>query len=99
MTTFESDTIIAGSHLKPNNRYGQNGYPGPSSDLPGQHTTSGFLPKVSLPAEDNDGQTRKVSAQPYAPASGMKAPNTAHAFPTANVRRVSVPANPKSFQR
>lgn len=99
MTTFESDTIIAGSHLKPNNRYGQNGFPGPSSDLPGQHTTSGFLPQVTLPPESDDGQTRKVSAEQYAPSYGMKSQRAPHAFPTANVRRASVSANPKSFQR
>jgi hypothetical protein len=39
------DTTI-GSRQKAKNGYGQNGFLGPSSDLPGKQTTSGFLPKV-----------------------------------------------------
>lgn len=98
MTTFESDTVIAGSHLKPMNKYGQNGFPGPSSDLPGQHTTSGFLPQVALPGGDN-GQTRTVSAEQYPAAYGLKSQSAPQTFPTANVRRATVSINPKSFQR
>jgi hypothetical protein len=59
--------------------YGQNGYTGPSSDLPGQRTTSGFLPEleptkdvVANYAKDADFQTRKVSADQYPAAHGMK---------------------------
>ena len=39
---------LASEGLKPSKAgYGQNGYAGASSDLPGEHTTSGFLPGVS----------------------------------------------------
>lgn len=33
------------SHFKAKNGYGQNGFQGASSDLPGEHTKSGFLPQ------------------------------------------------------
>jgi hypothetical protein len=59
--------------------YGQNGYEGPSSDLPGERTTSGFLPELEPTKEvvanyrkDHDFQTRKVSAEQYPVAHGMK---------------------------
>jgi hypothetical protein len=86
-----------GSHEKANNNYGQNGYQGPSSDLPGQHTTSGFLPQSVVPKDD--WQTRKVSAEQYPAAHGMKPRDSKIDFPTANVRKSSVPINSKSFQR
>jgi hypothetical protein len=42
MPTFASDA------LKPSKAgYGQNGYQGASSDLPGENTTAGFLPGIS----------------------------------------------------
>lgn len=85
--TFPSDA-------KPSNAgYGQNGFQGPSSDLPGQHTTSGFLPvdaglagiigdekadmNDSYRAGRGDWQTRTISAAPIAPHPGMKSPNKA----------------------
>lgn len=40
---------LASDALKQDKRgYGQNGYGGASSDLPGQKTTSGFLPQADL---------------------------------------------------
>jgi hypothetical protein len=68
----DSEIIGGGSNLKAFNRYGQNGYQGPASDTPGKHTTSGFLPAVSKPAESADGQCRKVSAEQYPTTHGMK---------------------------
>jgi hypothetical protein len=53
-----ADTEIIASRLKPENKYGQNGYQGPSSDTPGEHTTSGFLPQAAAP--DSGGQTRQL---------------------------------------
>jgi hypothetical protein len=95
----DADTELAGySHEKANNGYGQNGFQGPSSDTPGKHTTSGFLPQVTAPVDDN-WQTRKVDATPYPAAHGMKARDSKSDFPTANVRKSSVPASSKSFQR
>lgn len=104
----ESEASI-GSHEKANNGYGQNGYQGPSSDLPGQSTRMnrdfGLAADPVVDAaraaygEGANWQTRTVSAEPYAPAHGQKARDNKSAFPTANVRRSSVPANPKSFQR
>jgi len=57
--------------------YGQNGYNGASSDLPGEHTCSGFLPECKLPADYKgaDWQNRKVSADPFPKAHGMKTPS------------------------
>lgn len=89
---------FVGSHMKPENKYGQNGYQGASSDLPGKHTTSGFLPAVTVPA--SDWQTRKVSAEPFPPSFGMKSPNSKSDFPTENVRRaVERGSKAGSFQR
>jgi hypothetical protein len=82
------------SQAKPDNTgYGQNGFQGPSSDLPGKRTVSGFLPEDagiqgiigdtkadmndSYRAGRGDWQTRTVSAAPYTPHSGMKSPNKA----------------------
>lgn len=75
--------------------YGQNGYAGPSSDLPGKRTTSGFLPElepnkeiVKNYAKDEDFQTRKVSANQYPAAHGMKPrtqPSILSATPTRPV--------------
>lgn len=82
------------SQAKPTSQgYGQNGFQGPSSDLPGQRTTSGFLPDDEgikgiigdTKADMNDSyragrgnwQTRTVSAQPMTPSNGMKSPNKA----------------------
>lgn len=98
--TPESEQFI-GSHEKANNGYGQNGYQGPSSDLPGQSTRANR--KFGLPAdpsaEPGDWQTRKVDATPYAPAHGMKSPDSKIDFPKDHFRKASIAANPKSFQR
>jgi hypothetical protein len=69
----QGDTFIQ-SREKANNGYGQPGYQGQSSDLPGKHTTSGFLPETILPAADDTGnvQMRKIDASPLAAAHGMK---------------------------
>ena len=74
-----------------NSGYGQNGFGGPSSDLPGKRTTSGFLPEDaglkgiigdtkadmndSYRAGRGDWQTRTVSDKMLAPSGGMKSPN------------------------
>jgi len=82
------------SKAKPNNSgYGQNGFQGSSSDLPGEHTTSGFLPvdaglagiigdekadmNDSYRAGRGDWQTRTISDKGYAPSKGMHSPNKA----------------------
>ena len=41
---------IIGSKMPALNGYGQNGFPGASSDLPGQATKSGFLPACDVVA-------------------------------------------------
>lgn len=61
--TFASDVP------KSNRGYGQNGFAGASSDLPGQRTTSGFLPDCGTPVND---QLRKVKSDQYPAAFGMK---------------------------
>lgn len=90
---------FVGSHLKSKNGYGQNGFQGASSDLPGKHTTSGFLPAVKLPAESADGQTRKVDATQITAHPGMKAHDNKISFPTNNVRAASKRALGGNFQR
>jgi hypothetical protein len=63
------------------NKYGQNGYLGPSSDEPGKRTTSGLLPELAAerevlrkdPRDDfQNWQTREVSANAYANAYGHR---------------------------
>src|SRR5260221_11048541 len=71
----DGDQFIVASKLKPENSYGQNGFQGASSDLPGQKTTSGFLPETKLPASNL--QMRKVSAAPIAVHPGRSAPKSA----------------------
>lgn len=63
-------TEINVSKIPAANGYGQNGNAHASSDLPGENTTSGLLPKVTVPNDAR--QIRKVSAQPIAPAHGIR---------------------------
>jgi hypothetical protein len=81
-----SNEIIA-SKIPALNKFGQNGAQNASSDLPGQHTTSGFLPKVVVPNDAT--QQRTVSKQPFVPAHGMRdrAAETPAKIPTKNSRR------------
>jgi hypothetical protein len=69
MPSFVSDA------LKEDKRgYGQNGYGGASSDLPGQRTTSGFLPQTDLAAAQaarKKIQERTVTAAPPPLSYGM----------------------------
>lgn len=102
------DDIFVASKQKAKNAYGQNGYQGPSSDLPGQHTVMdrdfGLAtdPDVAItdqPGETGNWQTRAVSAEQYAAHPGMKSPDSKSEFPTANVRPVSKRALGGNFQR
>lgn len=70
MATDQANDSFIQSNEPANNGYGQNGFQGPSSDLPGQHTTSGFLPQSAVPK--SDWQTRSVSKEQYAPAHSMR---------------------------
>lgn len=63
MPTFASDA------LKPSKEgYGQNGYGGASSDVPGEKTTSDFLPQPGTPVND---QTRTLVGKTAPDAFGM----------------------------
>ena len=66
---------LASEGLKPSKAgYGQNGYGGDSSDVPGESTRSGFLPGVDLPkamADMKAVETRKVSANSPPLSFGM----------------------------
>ncbi len=64
-----ADSIIA-TNIPANSGYGQNGFNGPSSDLPGKNTTSGLLPRVTIP--DDQTQVRKLSADAIPSAHGMR---------------------------
>jgi hypothetical protein len=90
---------VVGSKMKSDNGYGQNGYSGSSSDLPGQHTTSGFLPQATVPADW--GQTRPMSAEQKVPTTkGMRSRSgEGGVIPAANTRRAAKPAPNRSFQR
>ena len=74
-----------------NNGYGQNGYQGPSSDLPGKRTTSGFLPENECKLnpdyrKDHDWQTRAVKTDAYPTHPGMKSPAAPSVIPSKNSR-------------
>jgi hypothetical protein len=66
--------------------YGRNGFTGPSSDLPGKKTTSGFLPKAGAPINS---QTRTVLADPIPTMYGHKpsTPNPVKVPASTNRRR------------
>jgi hypothetical protein len=75
--TFDGPDVL-GSNEPAKNGYGQNGFPGSSSDVPNgkPKTTSGFLPQAVLPKEADDGQTRPVDKTPYPTTFGMHNPNS-----------------------
>lgn len=77
--TSPAPDVYISSDIQAKNNYGQNGFQGSSSDLPGKHTTSGFLPQVKLP--NDDFQTRKVEKTAYANTFGMKGAATGAAVP------------------
>jgi hypothetical protein len=81
-TPLKDGDQFIGSREQARNGYGQNGYQGASSDLPGQKTTSGVLPKAKLP--DDNGQTRKVVASPIAAHPGMSGPKASSTVPANN---------------
>lgn len=59
--------VYVQSKIPADNGYGQNGYRGASSDLPGKRTQTHFLPDgqgAFAKAKSDDWQTRKVSAEP-----------------------------------
>jgi hypothetical protein len=107
--TQTEDEDFVSSREKAKNGYGQNGYQGASSDLPGQSTRMdrdyGLAADPSLDGvtknfgEAGNWQTRKVSKEAYTPAFGMKAPSEPAKVPDSNVRRSRVQAKPGSFQR
>ncbi len=95
--------VFVASREKARNGYGQNGYQGPSSDLPGQATRMdrdyGLAADPS--AAPGDWQTRKVDATPYATTHGMKAAASPVLVPAGNNHRPYRPISGKTggFQR
>lgn len=93
MTTFPVDQqsadseVFIGSKERPDNGYGQNGYQGASSVTDGSNPSANLLPKCVIKADDF--QTRKVSANAYAPAHGMKKPSAPGGVVPANSRPVT----------
>ncbi len=84
------DSEIKVTNIPARDGYGQNGSPSASSDLPGQKTTSGFLPQASL--TDSDWQTRQIDVSPFAPhpAMAMRGPGSPSGpVPAATIRRDS----------
>lgn len=61
---------FASEQLKPSKAgYGQNQFGGASSDMPGEHTTSGFLPQVTAPLVNS--QARTLTGKTVPDAVGM----------------------------
>lgn len=61
---------FASEQFRPSNAgYGQNQFGGPSSDVPGRRTASGFLPDPGAPVND---QLRKVSSEQYPTTFGNR---------------------------
>lgn len=97
----EASTEFVGSHEKALNKYGQNGYQGPSSDMPGEATRMDrdFGLAADPSAAPGNWQTRTVAKEGYKPAFGMKSPAEPAKIPDGNIRRSRVQAAPGSFQR
>jgi hypothetical protein len=97
----DAGTEFVGSHEKAKNGYGQNGYQGPASDLPGQSTRMDrdFGLDADPSVAPGDWQTRNVSKDAYPTTFGMKAPAEPAKIPDANVRRARIQAAPGSYQR
>lgn len=97
----EDSTVFVASREKAKNGYGQNGYQGASSDLPGQATRMDrdFGLAADPSADPGKWQTRDVSAEPIKAACGMKVRDDKMTFPDANVRRATKQAAPGTFQR
>jgi hypothetical protein len=93
------------SNAKPDNSgYGENGFSGPSSDMPGDKpTVSGFLPQATIPSRTSDGtadwQTRKLADGNVPIHPGMKSPAAPGKIPAINTHRASGPITNSSFQR
>ena len=96
---------LASEGLKPSKAgYGQNGYAGSSSDVPGENTTAGFLPGISdadlqkaldnvNPKDSRDTERdRNGKGHPPAPKD-FKQPK----FPAPQTREVSADSYPLSF--
>lgn len=83
------------------NGYGQNGFQGASSDLPGQHTVMDrdFGLESDPNPDAGDWQTRKVSAEPYPTHPGMKAAPAPVVIQKTNFHRAVQRTSGKSFQR
>lgn len=69
--TGSEQPTFASEQLSPisNRGYGQNGFGGASSDLPGQNTKSGYLPSPGDPVND---QLRRIKADPLPTAFGQR---------------------------
>jgi hypothetical protein len=87
-------TEFVGSHEKAKNGYGQNGFQGPSSDLPGQKTRMdrdfGLPADPGTPnanAKDDDARLAAISGHPVKVHDGMRNRSTeVEKIPSGNVR-------------
>jgi hypothetical protein len=105
MSNTDIDAEIKVTHLKPNNAYGQNGSPLPSSLTPGQ-TKSPIAdvspPQADVPGLDANAQlSNRVSpdAAPIPVAHGMKSPAAPDKIGGGNVHQPSKRAMGGNFQR
>lgn len=96
-----ADEVFVASREKAKNAYGQNGYQGPSSDLPGQHTVMDrdFGLASDPSADAGNWQTRKVSAEPYATAHGNHKPSSLKVLSYNERRPVERDASRRDYQR
>lgn len=71
-------TDVVGSNMPAENKYGQNGYGGASSDLPGQKTSIAGFGKQDVPLADYaNKQTRDLGGGNVPTTFGMKGPAAA----------------------
>jgi hypothetical protein len=94
MPDFASDALKV---PKPKRGYGQNGFNGASSDLPGERTTSGFLPDCDLSAAIAQDTPSDPSRQTL---NGKGNPPTPRSKPTLSgpqARKISANQYPTAF--
>lgn len=94
MTDFPAEQLTP---QKPKQGYGQNGFNGASSDLPGERTTSGFLPDCDLSAAIAQDTPKDPSRQTL---NGKGNPPTPRVKPTLSgpqARTVKADQYPTTF--
>lgn len=102
-TQSANSEAFIGSREDAENKYGQNGYHGPSSDITSKGDKTRMNRDYGLPADPSaatgDWQTRAVKAEQYPAHPGMKPRTSPEVMPDHPIRRASQRITGKSFQR